>query len=164
MGNGAASTIEPEPAATTASFDSFYEAQWQTALRLATLLTQQRAVAEDLAQEAFANVYRAWSRIDRPAAYLNTAIVNACRRWHKREARARERLPLLVAEPTEHPMLGELSDAVAALPYRQRAALVLRYYADLSEAEIADALGCRPGTVKSLVSRGLAELKKVIDQ
>ena len=57
-----------------------------------------------------------------------------------------------------------LADAVAALPYRQRAALVLRYHVGLSEAEIADALGCRPGTVKSLTSRALAALRKGIEQ
>ena len=63
-------------------------------------------------------------------------------------------------------MLGEadeLFDALAALPSRQRAALVLRFYEDLSEADIAVALGCRPGTVKSLLHRGLAELRKVVE-
>ena len=58
----------------------------------------------------------------------------------------------------------ELLDAVDALPFRQRAVLVLRYYRDLSEGEIADALGCRPGTVKSLATRALDQLRKVIER
>ena len=92
-------------------------------------------------------------------------MVNACRS-HLRRAGPRAGLPPPVgAEPSGVPAeADELFDALAALPSRQRAALVLRFYEDLSEADIAVALGCRPGTVKSLLHRGLAELRKVVEQ
>ena len=70
--------------------------------------------------------------------------------------------PLLAVHSSDEFRFDELADAIARLPFRQRAVIVLRYYADLTEAEIADALGCRPGTVKSLASRALATLSKEI--
>jgi len=145
-------------------FGAFYAAEWSHAVRLASLLTQQRGAAEDIAQEAFTQVLGAWDRVERPAAYLTTTIVNACRAWGRKQQRERDRLPLLVSPDRTEPEFAELADALAALPHRQRAALVLRYYGDCSEAEIAAALGCRAGTVKSLVSRGLAQLERVIER
>ena len=70
--------------------------------------------------------------------------------------------PVLIGWLEADLTVDHLADAVAALPFRQRAVVVLRYHAGLSEAEIADALGCRPGTVKSLASRALARLEEVI--
>jgi RNA polymerase sigma-70 factor (sigma-E family) len=156
--------VSEEPTVLPRDFGEFYRSAWPGAVRLAGLLTQDARVAEDLAQEAFAHVYPKWSRVEKPQAYLRAAIVNACRSWQMRKHTERTKLPLLDRpEPTEL-AFDELSDAVAALPYRQRAVLVLRYHLDLNEAEIADALGCRPGTVKSLASRALADLKKGIER
>ena len=92
--------------------------------------------------------------------------MNGCRSHHRRserEQRLRERAG--PAHRESAPTIGadEMRDALASLPYRQRAALVLRFYDDLSEADAAAVLGCRPGTVGSLVHRGLAQLKKVIE-
>lgn len=107
-----------------------------------------------------AKMYRTWGTAQRPEAYLRTAIVNSCRNW-QRQARTRlSKLPLLVTPNSVDLAAGELADAIAHLPFRQRAVIVLRYYADLSEAEIADALGCRPGTVKSLAAHALDRLAK----
>ncbi len=72
------------------------------------------------------------------------------------------KLPLLASPTTTELSFDDLADAVAALPFRQRAVVVLRYHAGLSEAEIAEALACRPGTVKSLASRALSRLQKEI--
>ncbi|HEV7527043.1 MAG TPA: SigE family RNA polymerase sigma factor [Acidimicrobiia bacterium] len=153
-----------EAAAPTTDFAAFYRATWPGAARLAALLTQDARVGEDLAQEAFARVYPKWSRIENPNAYLRTAVVNACRSWQSRRHTERVKLPLVATSASTELTFDLLADAVAELPYRQRAALVLRYYMGLSEAEIADALGCRPGTVKSLTSRALAALRKGIEE
>jgi RNA polymerase sigma factor (sigma-70 family) len=89
------------------------------------------------------------------------AVVNACRAHHRRQRRERARFPDLVLDAVsrETPMM---LDALAKLPYRQRAALVLRYWEDRSEREIAEVLGCRPATVRSHVRRGLESLREVI--
>jgi RNA polymerase sigma-70 factor (sigma-E family) len=148
----------------TKTFEAFFTEEWPGAYRLASFLTQDPSAAEDLAQDAFARVYVAWGRADRPGAYLRTTLVNVCRNWRRDDRTRLAKLPL-VAAPSESDFVAEeLADAIAALPFRQRAVLVLRYYEDLSEAEIADALGCRPGTVKSLASRALAQLEKVVDR
>ena len=149
---------------TSLGFETFFADAWADAVRLAALLTQDRAAAEEIAQDAFTQMYAAWGRAERPHAYLRTAVVNRCHNW-RRSARVREaKLPLLAAPGIVDLRADELADALAALPFRQRAVLVLRYYAGLSEAEIGDALGCRPGTVKSLSSRALTRLGKVIEQ
>jgi RNA polymerase sigma-70 factor (sigma-E family) len=145
-------------------FAAFYGQAWPGAVRLAGLLTQDMRVAEDLAQEAFTRIFPKWSRVENPNAYLRAAVVNACRSWQSRRHTERTKLLLVATASTTEFAFDVLADAVAVLPYRQRAALVLRYYAGLNEAEIADALGCRPGTVKSLTSRALAALRKGFEQ
>ena len=142
-------------------FDRFYRAQYGWAVGVAHLLTGDRWTAEDVAQEAFSRIHPRYGRLDNPPAFLHTCVVNACRSLHRRKVREAER------RAPNAPPIGldarELLDALEHLPYRQKAVLVLRYYADLSEADIAAALGCRPGTVKSLASRGLAHLRKAIE-
>jgi RNA polymerase sigma-70 factor (sigma-E family) len=153
---------EPPPFAPPAPrFEDFYRAQHEPMLRLAYLLTQSRAAAEDLVQDSFIRIQPRWGSLDTPAAYLRRTVTNACYSWHRRRRRE-EAAPVepATAAPPEH---DEMWDALAKLPPRRRAALVLRYYLDLSEADIADALGCRPGTVKSLTSRGLADLRSVLE-
>jgi RNA polymerase sigma-70 factor (sigma-E family) len=146
------------------TFDEFFRAEWAGAVRLAAILTQRAEPAEDVAQDAFARVYAHWDRATNPKAYLRATIVNACRQWHRHKGVERAKLPLVAKLDSVDFVATELADAVDALPYRQRAVLVLRYYADLSEAEIAEALGCRAGTVKSLASRALTRLEKDIQR
>jgi RNA polymerase sigma-70 factor (sigma-E family) len=155
-------TDSESPARST--FAAFYASEWSRAVRLAGLLSQDARIAEDLAQEAFARVFPKWGGVENPHAYLRVAIVNACRSWQSRRRTERIKLPLLAGASSIDFAFDALADAVAALPYRQRAVLVLRYYAGLREAEIAEALGCRPGTVKSLTSRALAALRKEVQQ
>jgi RNA polymerase sigma-70 factor (sigma-E family) len=154
----------PVAAAPDPDFAAFYRDAWPGAVRLAGLLTQDARAAEDLAQEAFARVFPKWEQVASPNAYLRVAVVNACRSWQSRRRTERTKLALVAVSDTTELDFDVLADAVAALPYRQRAALVLRYYAGLNEAEIAEALGCRPGTVKSLTSRALGALRKGIEQ
>ena len=148
-----------------ASLADLYREKYVPMVRLAYLMVGSTTVAEDLVQDAFARMHRHWDGIEHPRAYLRTSVVNACRSHLRRLAleRAYKRHPSVVGESAP-PEADELFDALAALPPRQRAALVLRFYEDLSEADIAVALGCRPGTVKSLLHRGLAELRKVVEQ
>jgi RNA polymerase sigma-70 factor (sigma-E family) len=136
-------------------------------LRYAHLLTGDRGRAEDLVQSALAAAYRHRRRID-PAgaeAYLRRAVLNGYLSWWRR-VRVRERLtdrppdrPLADAAPA----LDErdaMWAALATLPPRQRAVLVLRYYEDLPEAEIARVLDVAPGTVKSQAAKALATLRR----
>jgi RNA polymerase sigma-70 factor (sigma-E family) len=151
---------EPVSDAQPPAFDDFYRAQWASSVRLAAILTQQPAAAEDLAQDALARVYAKWARATNPKAYLRATLVNGCRQWHRHKGVERAKMPLVATLDAVDFVADELADAVAELPYKQRAVLVLRYYLDLSEADIAETLGCRPGTVKSLASRALAQLEK----
>ena len=135
-----------------------YEQEWPRLVRVAFLLTGSRSAAEDVVQDAFVRLYAAGSPVRVPAAYVRTAVVNACRDRHRHQAVV-ARTPLHAPDPVraEH---DEMSDALAKLPWRQQAALVLRYYLDLTETEIATALDCRPTTVRSLIHRGLGRLRK----
>ena len=158
--------VEVERAATGAAlspptFGQFYEAHFTDLVRLAALLTGSRDVAADLVQDCFVRLHGHWAGVDRPLPYVRRSVVHACTSHHRSAARARRR-PVPPAATAE---LGadELGDALAKLPAKQRAAIVLRFYDDLPEAEIARTLRCRPATVRSLVHRGLAELRKVIE-
>jgi RNA polymerase sigma-70 factor (sigma-E family) len=145
------------------TFAVFYRSEYSSAVRLARLLVPHGA-AEDLAQEAFSRLHGRFDTIDNPPAYLRTTLVNLGRTWHRRRAREADRLADVPrVEPTE---LGanEMLDAIDGLPYRQKAVVVLRYWLDLSEAEIAEILGCRAGTVKSLGARALRRLRKAVDE
>ena len=144
-----------------AAFDAFYREARPWAVRLARLLVFDAALAEDLVQDAFSRLHPRFASLDSPGAFLRTSVVNACRSATRRRQRERDRLTRSYERvPDETPEARELLDAVARLPYRQRAVVVLRYYADFSERDIADALGCRPGTVKSLASRALDTLRQ----
>jgi RNA polymerase sigma-70 factor (sigma-E family) len=142
------------------SFADCYRALRPEMVRLAFLLTGSREVAQDLVQDSFVRLHGAWSRVRVPHAYLRRAVVNACNSHHRRlrlERKHASDMSEAVVEATG----SEMTDQLRSLPIRQRSALVLRYYADLSDTDIAAALGCRPGTVASLVHRGLAELRRI---
>src|SRR5437899_3985181 len=103
-----------EPVTAGGRFEDFYRAQWPGAVRLAALLTQSSAAAEDLAQEAFARLYPKWEDAEQPAAYLRASVVNACRSWHARSRRERLKLPLLLDVAVADLAADHLADAVAA--------------------------------------------------
>jgi RNA polymerase sigma-70 factor (sigma-E family) len=157
---------DPDPAEVgPASLSELFGAQYGPMVRLAHVLTGSNAVAEDLVQDCFVRLHRHWERTDNPGGYLRVSVVNACRSWHRSRFRERARLRRLAAGDQPVSLEArELLDALARLSYPQRAALVLRYYEGMREREIADALGCPPGTVKSHLYRGLEQLRKVIEQ
>lgn len=142
-----------------AELDALFREQWWDLVRLATFLTGSQVTAEDLVQDVFARFATTRPDPDHPAAYLRTSVVNACRSHHRRRFRERRNPP----DPAGHDHSDrpdELWDVLARLPGRQRAALVLRYYLDLPEGEIANQLRCRPSTVRTLVRRGLAAARR----
>jgi RNA polymerase sigma-70 factor (sigma-E family) len=143
--------------------EELYRQRREPSVRLAAFLVGDIAVAEEIVQDAFLQVARRWARLDNPAGYLRTAVVNGCRSHVRRLALIRRSplpKPRLHVEAPEH---DDLWAVLARLPERRRAAIVLRYYEDLPVIEIARVLGCRPGTVASLLHRGLADLRKVLD-
>jgi RNA polymerase sigma factor (sigma-70 family) len=144
--------------------ESLYRSQYTPMVRLAFLLVGSEEVAEELVQDTFVRVRGPIEDVEHPVAYLRRAVVNACRNHHRhRDVERRGAVRLAADGVAAAPELEHLADALAGLHSRQRAVLVLRYYLGCSEAEIAAALGCRPGTVKSLASRGLAALREVLE-
>ncbi|CAN5160319.1 MAG: SigE family RNA polymerase sigma factor [Nocardioidaceae bacterium] len=152
-----------------ARFCEFVAARQHALLRTAYLLTSDHHAAEDLVQTALAKAYLSWHKLREPAAadrYVRRIMVNEntslWRRAWKRNEHATEHLPeRAVAADATHEVdtRDELWALVQTLPPRQRAAVVLRYYEDLSEADTAAALGCSVGNVKSQTSRAIAALR-----
>ena len=151
-----------------ASFDAFVRARLPALLRFAHAVCGDPHTAADLVQDALERTGMRWNRIDRagdPEAYVKRAIVNGrTSRWRKLR---RESLVDLVPEQSSYVDSPGHDDTVwallAKLPRRQRAVLVLRYYEDMSEEQIAATLGCAPGTVKSQASKALAKLRTALD-
>jgi RNA polymerase sigma-70 factor (sigma-E family) len=140
-------------------------------LRTAVLLTGDWHTAEDLVQTCLAKLYRVWHRLDTdvdPDGYLRRMLVNTQRSWWR--ARWRQEAPVEVVPDRaiegdgqeRHALADTVRRALAALPVRQRAVLVLRYFEDLSEAQVADLLGCSVGTVKTHTSRGIRRLRELL--
>ena len=156
-------------------------------VRLAVVITGERGVAEDIVQDAFLGLYRRWDRVPAmtaPLAYLRVSVVNGCRTALRRRSRAerwlgdgpgdldeatlaaRRGLPGVADSAEASALLNEEQRAVAAalraLPQRQREAVVLRYYLDLSIEDTAQAMGVSTGTVKSATHRALAAVGRTL--
>lgn len=156
----------------TVTIADLYAAHRVRLVRLAVLLVDDLDTAEDVVQDVFARVQRSWRLNDSRMAlpYLQRAVVNAARSVLRRRRTARA-----YVVPHEGPRDGpegsavlaeehrEVLAAVRQLPSRQREVLVLRYWSDLSEAEIATTLGISKGTVKSTASRALAALERILE-
>lgn len=154
----------PEPRARVGSpppgLDDLFRAEHRGLLRLATLLVGSTAQAEEIVQDAFAVVGERWPTLDNPGAYLRATVVNGGRMVLRRRETEQRYAPPATAPidaPTE---LVELRVALDTLPERARTAIVLRYFAGLRDAEIADVLDCRVGTVRSIIHRALRALRK----
>ncbi|MGA2926918.1 MAG: SigE family RNA polymerase sigma factor [Solirubrobacteraceae bacterium] len=153
-------------------FDQFVAAHVEELLRTAYLIVWDKAEAEDLVQECLLKVARRWGRIGRmqqPRAYARRVLVNIALDGARGRARRRRELgegaaprALEVDPLAAFDTRAELLQALGRLPARQRAVLVLRYFNDLTEAQVAEVLGCSPGTVKSSASRGLARLREAL--
>jgi RNA polymerase sigma-70 factor (sigma-E family) len=149
-----------------AGFEAFVAARSDDLLRFAVLLTRDRGHAEDLLQTALVKAYRRWNKIsaEDPYPYVRTALVTSAARW--RRLRSTQEIVSLPSHDRVGPHADDglaereqMAEALAVLPPRMRAVLVLRYAEDLSEAATAEALGCSVSTVKSQTARGLARLR-----
>jgi RNA polymerase sigma-70 factor (sigma-E family) len=155
-------------------FQSFVIGRWPRLMRTAFLLTGEQHAAEDLVQSTLERVYTAWRRVgaaDDPEAYVRRVMINAHARKHRR------RLREFLAPKDDSGLVREVVDtgdriaqaddrsallkALAQLPARQREAVVLRYWEDLTETQAAEAMGCSVGTVKSNAAKGIAKLRAI---
>lgn len=151
-----------------AEYAAFFAASWPRLFRTTYAVAGDRQLTEDALQTAFAHAWASWAKVaaaDDRLAYVRRMAVNAALARHRKSSSRRERAVAVVPDagrPSgEDAFLStdETWQAVKELPPRQRAVVVLRYYEDLTEQEIADVLGCRPGTVKSQASAALASLR-----
>ena len=161
---------EPGELDATRAVAALYQSHALALIRLAYLMLGDRHAAEDVVQDAFSGLYRAWHRLPNHAnllGYVRASVVNGCRSAHRRA----RRVPVPLAEPDaasaeSEALAGEEQRvtvaAVNQLPPRQREAIVLRFYADLPEQEVARAMGISRGTVKSTTARGLATLGRIL--
>ena len=145
-------------------FEEFYQKHHADAVRWASALVGNREVGEEIAQESMMAVGRRLATLDSPSAYLRRTVVNRANSWHRWHVGERRRLARATAgQPTSYSApANEMLGALGSLPSRQRAAVVLRYWADWTDEQIAESLGCAPPTVRVLLHRGLAALKKEI--
>lgn len=159
-----------------------YAAHWARLVRLAWLLVRDQSVAEDAVQDAFVATHRRWDSIrdsGRVVSYLQTAVVNRCRslqrhavvvdRQHRADAAAADVPGRGSHDSAETVALASVErrtilDVLDQLPQRQREVLVLRYYEDLSEAQIAHVLDISPGSVKAHAHRALSTLRATMEQ
>ncbi len=163
----------PQPWDADTAIAVLHATHYKRLVRTSLLLVRDLPTAEEVVQDAYVGLYRRWGRLRDPeaaAGYLRTAVVNGSRSALRRRGTAERAAPLLTAAPAmATDVAGDVASrhdvlaALAELPERQREVLVLRYYGDLSEAEIADVLGVSPGSVKSYASRAAAALRPILE-
>jgi RNA polymerase sigma-70 factor (sigma-E family) len=157
-----------------AEFQGFVVGRWPRLMRTAFLLTGEQHAAEDLVQTTLEQVYVAWRRVgsaDEPEAYVRRVMINAHARRHRRKLKEflapKDDSGLNREVPDSGDPIaraddrGALITALTQLPPRQRQAVVLRYWEDLSESQAAEAMGCSVGAVKSNAAKGIAKLRAI---
>ena len=143
-------------------FSELYHREFDGLVRLAVLLTGRPEAARDIVQDAFVRLHVRWSTVRRPGAYVRRSVVNGCRSYHRREGRRRAEAERrsTAGEPTTTGLGADhMLSALGRLSDRERAVVVLKFYAQCGEREIADAVGCRPGSVGPTVQRALTKLR-----
>ncbi|MER5523583.1 SigE family RNA polymerase sigma factor [Streptomyces sp. NPDC002677] len=155
-------------------FQSFMTGRWPRLMRTAYLLTGEQHAAEDLVQSTLERVFVAWRKVgsaDDPEAYVRRVMMNAHARRHRRKLKEflapKDDSGLVREVPDTGDRIAQADDrsallkALAQLPVRQREAVVLRYWEDLTETQAAEAMGCSVGTVKSNAAKGIAKLRAI---
>lgn len=153
---------------------ALFDAEWWAMVRLAVLMVGDQPSAEDVAAEAFTEVFRRWDKIRDPVRaihYLRSTVLNRSRSMLRRRLVARRHVPHHVPPVWSAESEAVLSEqrrdvlrALLTLPSRRREVLILRFYLELSDAEIAETLGVSAGTVRSQASRGLAALGRILEE
>jgi RNA polymerase sigma-70 factor (sigma-E family) len=147
------------------TFDEVFAAARGPMVRVAFLIVGSQAVAEEIVQDAFAGLYPRFDKIDNAAAYVRTAVVRGAVSWRKRSAMESDRFARIrEPKPTGIGEIDTTWDALRVLRPERRAVLVLRYYEDLSHAQIAEVLGCPVATVRTRLHRGLSDLRKEMER
>ena len=157
--------LQVDAVAEPSSFDEVFASARAPMVRVAFLIVGSQAVAEEIAQDAFAGLYTRFEEVDNAMAYVRTAVVRGAVNWKKRRAMEADRIAR-VTEPGPTG-IGEIDttwDALRVLRPERRAVLVLRFYEDLSHAQIAELLGCPIATVRSRLHRGLSDLRKELER
>lgn len=148
--------VDPSKVAEEA-FESFLQERYSRLVGTVVVIVHDRALAEDIVQETFARAYLSWARLwpdGNPAGWAHRVATNLAIGWRRRAAREVRALARLGRRSEDVPAIEvhpELGPAISKLPARQRAAVALHYVSDLSVEDTARAMGCRPGTVKSLL-------------
>jgi RNA polymerase sigma factor (sigma-70 family) len=143
------------------AFHDFYAGEFPGQVRRASLLLGDPELAHDVVQDAFVAVYRRWGELGDPGPYLNRVVLNGCRDTGRRRSRSERLLARLVSRRADDGgAVDLLDDVLAALPFNQRAAVVLRYWGGLTEAEIAAQLECSPGSVGPWINRALTRMRR----
>ena len=144
------------------TFDRMYHERYESMVRLACGFVDRRAVAEEIVQDSFHRLWQRWDTIEAPGSYLRTSVVNGCHNELRRRRVRRDSWHKLVGESDE--VAGDyLADALAGIGEQRRKALVLRFYGGRTMAEIAAAMEIPTGTAKSLIHRGLADLRGALN-
>ena len=156
------------PASRQEQLAATFESEYTPLMKLAYVLTGSQHEAEELVQDAFLELQARWMSVLNPAGYVRVAVVNGARRRGRRRANRRRIVeantpPIPDEDPRPDRLDLYLTDALARLPSRRRVAVVLAYYGGFSSTEIAESMNCRPSTARSLVRRGLQQLKKELE-
>ena len=141
-------------------FEGFYRRELGGQVRRAALIVGSDELANDIVHDAMVEVYRRWDQLDTPGAYLNRAVLNGCRESARRASVQQRLLPRMFDRAPRPHRDGGIGDVVNALPFHQRAAVVLRFYDGFTTAEIARVLNCAPGSVGPWIDRALKKMRK----
>lgn len=146
-------------------FLDFYQSNNESFIKLAFVIVQTVPVAQDIVQDAFISVHKRWANIQSPLSYTRKSIVNGCKKYLRRKRLEEIVLPRLARRGIlEMNQRSELDGIILTLPSREKIAIVLRFYADMSEKEIAEAVGCSVNTVPGLIARGIELLRRKVNQ
>ncbi len=149
------------PAAGKSAFDVVFAESRERLIRVAFLIVGSRAVAEEVVQDAFANLLSRFDQIEEPAAYARTSVVRLALKWKKRHAMEADRMAFIGDPgPVGDAEIDEMWDSLRSLRPERRAVVVLRYYEDLTHAQIAEILGTPEATVRTRLHRALGDLRK----
>jgi RNA polymerase sigma factor (sigma-70 family) len=148
------------------AFEAVYAAEHPAVVRLAYLLVDSEAVAEELAHDAFVALFERFGEVHNPEGFLRTAVVRRAVRWRDRRDGERRRFEVVGTSASVEgvPEVDETWTAIGRLKPERATVIVLRYYSDLSHGEIAEMLGCSAGTVRSRVRRALEDLHRELDR
>lgn len=157
MAETGAIEVEPVAGSSPLTFSELYAEQFVPLVRTATLLVGRTEVARDIVQDSFVKLHVKWLTVRDPLAYVRRSVMNGCRshaRWERRRRGERSDL-----EPVDDLAVDHTLSALATLSHTQRAIIVLKFYEGRTEAEIAEIVGCRPGSVGPTVQRALIALR-----